>query len=191
MFKRSGSRETAFPTQAKLLIQELRQTKEPGIDTHAKQMRVFVLRKVDKACTKVVYTKQTNADELEKCSEEWTLGCANLPTFPFGFPDAIFPLEAADALNRFWKQNGEIATDKFKPFSKYHGIEILMDTDLPVHSDLHRLSENAMTIGAFFGNLCANKDFRAPVWGKVKDMLALIGLFLYREHIRKEDYSRS
>ena len=191
MFKRNGSRETAFSTQAKLFIQELRQTKEPGTDTHAKQMRVFVLRKVDKACTKVVYTKQTNADELEKCSEEWTLGCANLPTFPFGFPDAIFPLEAADALNRFWKQNGEIATDKFKPFSKYHGIEILMDTDLPVHSDLHRLSENAMAIGAFFGNLCANKDFRAPAWGKVKDMLVLIGLFLYREHIRKEDYMES
>ena len=188
MFKRNGNRETAFSTQAKLFIQELRQTKKPGTDTHAKQMRVFILRKVDRACVKVVYTKQTKADELEKCSEEWTQGCANLPTFPFGIPEAIYPIDAADILNRFWKQNGDIATDKFKPFSKYHGIEILMDTDLPVLSDLHRLSESAMTIGAFLGKLCASKDFRAPIWEKVKAMLALIGLFLYREHIRKDDY---
>ena len=188
IFKRSGSKETAFSTQAKQFIQELRQTKEPGTDTHAKRIRIFVLRKINDACTKVVYTRQTNADELEKCSEEWTMGCANLPTFPFGIPEAMFPLEAADVLNRFWKQNGEITTDKFKPFSKYHGIEILMDTDLPVHSDLHRLSENAMTIGAFCGMLCANHDYRAPIWKNAKDLLALIGLFLYREHIGKDDY---
>ena len=187
-FKRNGSKEITFSTQAKQFIQELRQTKEVGTDTHAKRIRIFVLRKIDKARTKIVYTKQTNPDELEKCSEEWTLGCANLPPFPFGIPTAIYPMDVADILNRFWKQTGDIATDKFTPFSKYHGIEILMDTDLPVHSDLHRLSESAMTIGAFFGNLCANKDFRAPAWGKVKDMLALIGLFLYREHIRKDDY---
>lgn len=191
MFKRIGSKETTFSTQAKQFIQELQRTKGVGTDTHAKRIRIFVLRKIDKARTKVVYTKQTNPDELEKCSEEWALGCANLPMFPFGIPKAIYPLEVADILNRFWKQNGDIATDKFKPFSKYHGIEILMDTDLPVHSDLHRLSESAMTIGAFFGNLCANKDFRDPAWGKVKDMLALIGLFLYREHIRKDDYMES
>lgn len=188
MFKRSGSGETAFSTQAKQFIQELRQAKEPGTDTHAKRIRIFVLRKVDKACTKVVYTKQTNPDELEKCSEEWTRGCANLPEFSFGIPDVIFPVDAADILNRFWKQDGEITTDKFKPFSKYHGIEILMDTDLPVHSDLHRLTESTMTIGAFCGILCANNDFRTAMWKNVKDMLAMLGLFLYREHIRKDDY---
>ena len=188
IFKRSGSRDIAFSVQAKQFIQELQRTKEVGTDTHAKRIRIFVLRKIDKARTKVVYTKQTSPDELEKCSEEWTQGCANLPTFPFGTPNAIFPLDVADILNRFWKQNGDIATDKFKPFSKYHGIEILMDMGLPVLGDLHRLSESAMTIGTFFGNLCANKDFRAPAWEKAKDMLALIGLFLYREHIRKDDY---
>lgn len=188
MFRRSENKETAFSVQAKQFIQELQRTKEVGTDTHAKRISLFVLRKIDKARTKIVYTKQTNPDELEKYSEEWTLGCANLPTFPFGIPNAIYPLDVADALNRFWKQNGEIATDKFKAFSKYHGIEILMDPNLSVHSDLHRLSENAMTIGAFCGMLCANHDYRAPIWKNVKAMLALIGLFLYREHIRKDDY---
>lgn len=188
MFKRSGSKETTFSTQAKQFIQELRQTKEVGTDTRAKRIRIFVLRKIDKARTKIVYTKQTNADELEKCSEEWTRGCANLPAFSFGIPDVIFPVDAADVLNQFWKQDGEITTDKFKPFSKYHGIEILMDTDLPVHSDLHRLTESTITIGAFCGMLCANNDLRAAIWKNVKDMLAMLGLFLYREHIRKDEY---
>lgn len=191
MFKRSGSGDTAFSAQAKQFIRELQRTKEAGTDTRAKRIRIFVLRKIDKARTKIVYTRQTDPDELEKCSEEWTRGCANLPTFRFGSPDAVYPLDAADILNRFWKQNGEIIADKFTPFSKYHGIEILMDPDLPVLSDLHRLSESAMTIGAFFGRLCAKHDFHAPAWEKVKDMLALMGLFLYRAQIRKEDYMES
>ena len=188
MFKRSDKKETSFAMQAQQFVQQLRQTKEVGADTHAKRIRIFVLRKIDKARTKIVYTKKTNPDELEKCSEEWSMGCANLPTFPFGIPNVLFPLDVADILNRFWKQNGEIATDKFSACPKYHGIEILMDTDLSVLGDLHRLSDSAMTIGAFYGNLSAKKEFRSPALEKAKDMLALIGLFLYREHIRKDDY---
>ena len=187
MFKRS-SRDTAFSAQAQQFIRELKQTKEAGTDSHAKRIRLFVLRKIDKARTKIVYTKQTDPYELEKCSEEWTLGCENLPSFPFGNPNAIYPLDAADILNRFWKQNGEITTDKFAPVPKFHGIEILMDTNLPVRKDMHRLSESAITIGAFFGNHSARKNMRDPAWEKAKDMLALIGLFLYRENIRKDDY---
>ena len=63
-----------------------------------------------------------------------------------------------------------------------------MDTDLPVHSDLHRLTESTITIGAFCGMLCANNDLRVAIWKNVKDMLAMLGLFLYREHIRKDEY---
>lgn len=187
IFKRSSS-ATAFSTQAQQFIHELKQTKEACTDSHAKRIRLFVLRKIDKARTKIVYTKQTDPYELEKCSEEWTRGCANLPAFPFGNPNAIYPLDAADILNRFWKQNGETATDKFAPVPKYHGVEILMDTDLSILGDMHRLSESAITIGAFFGNFCARKNMRDPAWEKAKDMLALIGLFLYRENIRKDDY---
>lgn len=76
--------------------------------------------------------------QLEKCSEEWTLGCANLPPFPFGTPKTLYPLDIADVLNRFWKQSGEVAMDKFKPVPQYHGIEILMDSKstTPFHTTL-------------------------------------------------------
>lgn len=187
IFKQNCDKSIAFSSQAKQFIQELKQTKEIGTDSNAKRITIFVLRKIDKARTKVVYTCQTDPDELEKCSEEWTLGCANLPPFPFKTPKTLYPLDIADVLNRFWKQNGEVATDKFKPVPRYHGIEILMDSKLSVSADMHRLSESAMSIGSFFGNLSETD----PMQEKAKDMLALMGLFFYRERIGKEKYMES
>ena len=188
MFKQSKNGETAFSAKAEEFIKSIRQTKEADTDSHAQQIRIFVLRKIDKARTKVVYTRQTDAFELEKCSLAWSDGCTNLPAFPFGSPRTPYPLEAADILNRFWKQKGEIATDKFKPFPKYHGLELLMDPDLSVASDLHRLAESAMNLGPHLGNLCAKKEFYRPVLEKAKDMLAMLGLFLHRRHIGKDQY---
>ena len=192
MFKKSENNDTTFAAQAKKFIQDLRKIKEHGTDTHAKRITFFVLRKIDKVRTKVVYTRQTDPYELEKCSEGWTLGCANLPDFPCGTPDVPYPLDVADTLNCFLKHDGSVATDKFKPFSKYHGIEILMDPALSVAADLHRLTECAMSIGGHFGGLCAKcekKDqHQCPVSDKAKSLLALMGLFLYRDCIRKDCY---
>lgn len=191
IFKQNCDKSIAFSSQVKQFIQELKQTKEIGTDSNAKRITIFVLRKIDKARTKVVYTRQTDPCELEKCSEEWTLGCANLPPFPFETPKTLYPLDIADVLNRFWKQSGEVATDKFKPVPQYHGIEILMDSKLSVSADLHRLSESAMSIGSFFGNLSAKNAWSQPMQKKAKDMLALMGLLFYRERIGKEKYMES
>lgn len=191
IFKQNSDKSIAFSSQAKQFIQELKQTKEIGTDSNAKRITIFVLRKIDKARTRVVYTHQTDPDELEKCSEEWTLGCANLPPFPFGTPKTLYPMVIAGVLNRFWKQSGEVATDKFKPFPQYHGIEILMDSKISVSADLHRLSESAMSIGSFFGNLSAKNAWSQLMQEKAKDMLALMGLLLYRKRIGKEKYMES
>lgn len=189
MFKRPEQRDKAFEEQAKRFLSELQQSHKVGTDSRADRIQLFILRKIDKARTKVIYTRQTDPLELERRSEEWTIGCTeNLPVFPFGQPAVPFPLDTADILNRFWKQNGELATDKFKPVPKYHGMELLMESDLPVTSDLHILSEKATTIGGFLGKRIANHDIHHPIWAKIKDMLALMGLLLYREGIEKEIY---
>ena len=187
MFKKSGNK-TAFSTQAKEFIRAFQQTKKPGTDPQAERITIFILRKIDKARTKIVYTRQTDPYELERCSEEWTLGSANIPRFPFGTPDVPYPLNVADTLNCFLKQNGTIVEGKFKPFAQYHGIEILMDPALSVTADMHRLSECAMSIGAFCGNRCAQNDLSHPVLENAKNMLPLMGLILYRNHIRKDRY---
>ena len=121
--------------------------KKDGTDTHAEWIRIFILRKIDKARTKIVYTKQTDPAELERCCEAWSRGCGNLPAFPFDKPEDLYPLEAAGILNGFWRRDGDAVTDKYRPYSQYHGIELLMDPKLPVTADLHRLTESAMVIG--------------------------------------------
>lgn len=191
MFRRPRETNISFTVQAKQFLQELRRGREPDTDSKANQIQLFIVRKIDKARTKVIYTRQTDAHELETCSEAWTLGCSNLPGFGFGKPEVPFPLTAADILNRFWKQNGELATDKFEPIPRYHGLELLMEPDLPVTSDLHMLSEKATAIGAFLGTLMGRKELYHPIWNKMKEMLALMGLMLYREGIRKEAYMES
>ena len=170
MFKRPEKRDIAFEEQAKKFIAEIHQSKKAGTDSHAEQIQLFVLRKIDKGRTKVVYTRQTEPYELEKQSEAWTAGCLNLPVFAFGQPNVPFPLDAADILNRFWNQKGESITDKFKPVPKYHGIELLMDSKYPVSADLHCLAEKAMVIGAFLGNKLAEGNLYHPIWDKIKDI---------------------
>lgn len=63
-----------------------------------------------------------------------------------------------------------------------------MEPDLSVTSDLHRLTESGMNIGPYLGKLCAKKEFYHPIWDKTKDMLAILGLFLSRKHIGKDQY---
>lgn len=63
-----------------------------------------------------------------------------------------------------------------------------MVPDFPVTADLHILSEKSRTIGAFLGGLLAKNDLRHSIWERITEMLALIGLMLYREGIRKETY---
>lgn len=180
--------DVGFSKKIESFIEDLKNPKSPDTDTHANRISIFVLRKIDKARTKVVYTCQTDPYELEKCSEEWTLGCANLPDFPFKAPGVPYPLDVSDTLNCFLKQDGSIVTEKFRPFSHYHGIEILIDPVLSTTADLHRLTECAINIGAFCGGLCVKKSLHHPIFEKAKNILSLMGLFLYRNCIRKDFY---
>lgn len=188
MFGRPKKNDVTFEEQAKQFLTELQHGREAGVDAKADQIQLFILKKIDKARVKVVYTRQTDAHELEKCSEAWLFGCSNLPAFYFGTPKVPFPLEAANALNCFWKQNGERATDKYRPVPQYHGLELLMSPDFPVTADLHMLSEKSRTIGEFLGGLLAENDLYHPIWERITEMLALIGLMLYRKGIGKERY---
>lgn len=188
MFGRPGKSNVTFEEATKQFLAELRNGRKVGVDTKADRIQLFILKKIDKARTKVVYTRQTDAYELEKCSEAWTQGCSNLPVFYFGTPQAPFPLDAANVLNCFWKQNGGWVTDQYRPVPRYHGLELLMSPDFPAAADLHTLSEKLRTIGGFLGGLLAKNDLHHPIWERITEMLALIGLMLYREGIRKESY---
>ena len=187
-FKRVKNEAIQFTTRAEQFTQQLRKTRKPGTDSHAEGIQIFVLHKIDKARTKVVYTRQTDPDELERTSEAWTLGCTNLPKFPFGAPEVPYPLDIADILNQRWKQNGDKSKDNFKLIPQYHGMELLMEPAMSVCSDFHLLAENAATLSAHLGYLSEIEDWSNSRWNDAKNSLALLGLFLYRNGIRKDDY---
>ena len=195
IFKRMPDMSVTFSAQAEQFLREHLRPKKDGTDTHAEWIRIFILRKIDKARTKIVYTKQTDPAELERCCEAWSRGCGNLPAFPFDKPEDLYPLEAAGILNGFWRRDGDAVTDKYRPYSQYHGIELLMEPKLPVTADLHRLTESAMVIGPLLRKPKCSKEKKKEDIQKEKKIqeaagkqLLLLGLFLDRMRIRKEDY---
>ncbi|NLJ63934.1 MAG: hypothetical protein GX337_00900 [Christensenellaceae bacterium] len=189
IFNSSNQNEDDFQACTERFFSSIRKGKKEGTDSIADGIRLFILRRIDSARTKVVYTRQTNAYELEKNCEAWTIGCSNIPLFPFGQSDVPFPLDVADIFNTFWKQDGELLTEKFKPVPRYYGLELLMEPNLSTISDLHILSEKAKVIAMLLGRLqTVPGNYRQPIWIKVEKMLALMGLLLYRKGIRKDTY---
>ncbi len=199
--------ESLFKSCAKNLIDELRRGKKPDTDSTADGLQIFILKKVDDARTKIIYSHHTDARELEKLSEKWTKGVEeNLPEFRLGKLYVIFPATAADVLNRFWKQSGERIRrkdkdgneKKIKIIPKYHGIELMLEPDVSAAEDIHLLAEQTTTLGAYIGNQIAcnlNKFYEQKSKdvfsvNNVKDMLSLAGILLYRAGIRKEKYMK-
>lgn len=189
LFKRVPNSAITFENEAKALIDNLRGFHPDGAKVHADRLQVFILRKMDKARTKVLYTRVTDSAELKRRTESWSQGCTNLPNFPFGQPKSLFPMDVADILNRVWKQNGTLATDKFKSAPHYRGMELLMEPDEPVTQDLSMLIKSCINLAPFLGVLnITDRSHAQPIWWRAKEMLVLCGLLLDRFQRRKESY---
>ena len=155
---------------------------DPGL------IQIFVLRKIDNARAKVVYTRQTNPGNLEKCGVLWDAGCRNIPQFDFEAPSVPYPLDIAYILNQFWEANGTLATDKCRPIPKYYGVELLLNPLASTSDALHMLVQKAYMIGPFLGTKLPQKSARIQIVESAKNILSLMGCFLYRNGIRKDVY---
>lgn len=189
--KRDRSRE--FEDAAKAFISEMKKTKEPGTDPMSEGIQYFILKKVDRARTRTVYTYNTSPAQIERCSEEWTLGCRNLPAFTFGQPRTLYPLEVSDILNRVWRLDGKASSEKYKPFPHYCGMKLLFGEEpSAIRRDLFVLMSNAENLAVYLGRAglpgkWSNEwpeEYLYPIW----KTLALTGLLLYQLGIRKENY---
>lgn len=187
------SKKAEFESAAKAFISELWKTKQEDTDPMSEHIEYFVLRKLDKARTKVVYTYNTTPSEIERSSERWSLGCQNLPAFSFGQPATLFPLEVSDILNLIWRQDGKSSSDKFKPVPRYYGMQLLFGVELPeVRWDMSVLMNNVANLAPYLGKAgLARKGYDSSqiiLLHQTQNALALIGLFLYQLEIRKEKY---
>lgn len=187
------SKKSEFEAAAEGFIKELHKTKKPGTDPMAERIQYFVLRKLDKARTRVVYTYNTSPAQIEHCSDQWSLGCRNLPRFFFGQPATLFPMDVSDILNQVWRQDGKLSTDKFKPIPRYHGMQLLFGTEMPaVRRDLFILMNNVTNLGPHLGkSKIAREGYNSSqilLLRQTQNALALMGLLLYQLGSRKENY---
>lgn len=181
-----------FQTKVKQFLDDIRRGKKPGTDSHVYKIRVFILRKIDKGRSKMVYSRQTDAEELEKGATEWIRGGGNIPRFDLNHVDLDpvipYPLNVAKILNFEWKRDQKKGLISFsqKHVSTYHGIELLMDPEFPTGTDLHLLSTQTSVIGPAVTALLKKES--KEIKDYLQRMMPLIGLILYRNGYRKEKY---
>ncbi len=157
-------------------------------------IHIFILRKMDKARSKVLFTYNTTPEHLIHSAEEWKRGLENTPPLFTAEKDHIFPLGVADIVNQIWKQNGEDASGKHPvKWMKYQqGIELLLNTGKPdiYQYYLQVLLRNSTGLIKHVGNQthakknCRYKDTKE----KCEDICSVIGLLLYKCGHRKENY---
>lgn len=176
-----------------------------GLPTEQKpdMIRIFIIQKVDKARSKVVYTQNTTPEQLIKSAEDWSAGCRNLPNLDVGEPVIPFPLQVAGIVNSVWKQNGERADGKtpVRRMKYNQGIELLLSTlaQGAVRNFLHISVEHTSGLFYHLGNLLHGDEMyagKAPAarLDKKKEVaaqiLSVIGLLLYKCEKRKEIYMK-
>lgn len=183
-----------FEAEAKEFMKYLTKTKTVDPENYPENIQVFMLRKLDKARTKVVYTCGVSSEDILQCSDEWQRAAKNLPMMWVRYPMTPFPLRTADIMNQIWKKDGTQKADQFNPIPHYHGMELFLGVQKQVlEKDLHFMTEGCTNMALYAGEFINSvmkyngKNIFIP---KLQDALILIGMLLYWLGSRKEDYMK-
>lgn len=180
-----------FQAQAKAFAEYITKTKEYDPEEYPENIQIFIVKKLDKARTKVVYSRNTTPDEIIRQSDIWQKSGKNLPNLYKGISRVPFPLEIAEIMNWIWKQDGELSSDKFKSVKSYHGLEMLFGlTEKEIEFDLQILLRNSHKIAEYAGRYFNTKDHPDDkrINYKIKSTIVLIGMLLFWLNHRKEKY---
>jgi len=166
-------------------------------------INVFAIRKMDKARSKVVFTRNCSPEQLIAAAKEWETGCRNTPESPVAPKKIPFPLQTAGIINNVWKQNGELANQGktvVERMKYYQGLELLLDhtQESLIRYYLHILLSHSSGLLRYVGNWAhggANRPKRMKDSEKQENevglVMSLIGLLLYKCGYRKEIYMES
>lgn len=162
-------------------------------------IQIFSIRKMDKARSKVVFTRNCTPEWFIHSAEQWQDGCNNIPNMEI--PKLTpFPLQVARIVNNVWKQNGELANQGktvVKRMQYYQGMELLLDfaKESTIHYYLNVLLSHTIGLVKHAGNWQHSRLYTPNVEKetyKNKKEIALLlpvyGLFLYKCCYKKEDY---
>jgi hypothetical protein len=199
--RKQGDTEARFEKYAKDVVDCLK-----GLSPSLKniELRVFSLRKMDKARTKVVFHRNYSAQRLADAANEWKQGCANIPSIRLkawgkekgktilAEPETPFPLQISECLGRVWRLDGT-SGDEVSSIPKSSGIELLLDESAAFHNVPHLLAvalQNGKGLFFSLGNtLHRNEVLELRGLNKHKQLMpAILGLLLWKLGIGKESY---
>jgi len=178
-------------------------------------VQIFSIRKMDKARSKVLFTRCCTPERLIDVAEHWRVGCANVPVVPKVHRLTPYPLQIAYIFNNVWRQDGELANQgktKVERLKYYQGLELLLD---PAQKEglryyLNLLLVNSWGLFSYTGN--TNHAQYGPAQGKENAadtggggaagnrrppdtrtrelglLLSVYGLLLYKAGHLKEEY---
>lgn len=181
--------------------------KNPDLD-----IRVFVLRKMDPARTRVSNHKRYSAQHLIQSAESWRHGCRNLPRMlvkqftkdrkaEWREPETPFPMEVVWALNTLWSRDGKSAS-RVKGVATEDGISLLLEEGVFLQPVLHRalygVTRNAVGLVLALGQAHAQgkvleveKRYARQAARQAVTMPSILGLLLFKVNIMKEEYMKS
>lgn len=174
------------------------------------EMRVFALRKMDKARTQVSCNRNYSAERLIAAAEEWQTGCSNVPTIrikqwgkekgakpEWNALEAPFPLEVVWCLNTVWNKAADTPT-RVREFSSSDGVGLLLDEGVRIETLIERALHAVIRNGGNLLVAIAQAHHLGEVhkiggkYEKQKLLLpAMLGLFLAKLGKKKEEYMKS
>lgn len=194
----SAQSEARFEQVAKEFIKVFK-----GIPIQEKPdlIQIFTIRKLDRARSKVIFTRNCSPDQFIQAAEEWESGCYNTPDTDLGDRIIPFPLHVARIVNNVWKQSGELAQGKnpVERMKYYQGMELLLDImqESMLSNYLHILLTGSSGLVNYLGNWvnsgskCKDKSEEKRLIylkGETTLLLSIFGLFLFKHNNRKEIY---
>ena len=90
--------EALFEARAKEFSEYVTRTRELDPEHYPEWIQFFVLRKLDNARTKIVYSYNARSEEIVQRSNEWQHAAKNLPAFHFGAPLVPFRRHSEQSL---------------------------------------------------------------------------------------------
>lgn len=192
--KNSGNHKASFEKEAEKFSRQIR---KPGMDdeeTEPERIQIFILKKIDKARTKVVYTRCTTPQELALKIQNWKRASWNLPDLCFGKPETLFPMDIGKVMNRLWRQDGSQELNQYHVRSDFYGTELFFGVSAKnLEQDLQNLSGSCVNMAVCAGNYlkeeAADKK-RGLITYQLKETVALAGMLLWWSGKRKEDYMK-
>ncbi len=193
MRRPTADRTVAFEQEAKNFLRLFSPQEANLLEDHTDRIQIFVLHKVDKGRSKVVYAHNTTPAHIFRQSQLWAEGCRSHPALADLHPPVLYPIQAAEVLNWIWKQDGTLAADKFRPLPLYRGIELFFGSEELTAASLRLLVQNTTPVAPYAGRVLAmlRREQEAPPFGflgRLSQIAALFSLLLYQRGIKKEIY---